>query len=735
MPIPRVAIVGRPNVGKSSLMNMLARAKVSIVDPTPGVTRDRVSAIVLLEHPDAKGPVRPIEFVDTGGFGVYTAEGERYDDVGEDLAQLTGSIESQIAAAVRDADLVLFAVDAQAGVTPQDEEIARLLREQRLGRPTASAPRGARDANARRVPVRVVATKVDGPRWETHALEMSALGFDEPLMVSAKNNYMRRDLFDALYFLVPHTQDENTPAPHADMKFAIIGKRNAGKSTLVNTLAGEPRMIVSEIAGTTRDAVDVRFEMDGKVLVAIDTAGLRKKKSFAGPVEWYAFDRLKLSVDRADVVLLLIDATTPVSQVDQQVAMLAQKAFKPTIIVVNKWDLAEGKVGPKGKKIGVDDYEQYLRREMKGLWYAPISFISGETGRNVRETIDLAIEMHQQASLRVTTGKLNRMVGAIVERNGPPSKIGAHAKLYYVAQTGVNPPTIVMVVNKPELFTANYQRFLLNRFREELPFTEVPIRLVIRGKRREEAEADRAQKATPVVDPFGSEDPFEISEPGIELPVEGEGAELPHAPAARAGIDASPAEPLDLGDDADAYFDGEDESDAAPGATMPEDDQTAPGDSEGEASFEIDVATHDASKDSSDAAPDEIEEDPFVIEPGRRPSARPARSRPAPRRADQSTPRRKNTPADTGGKPARRAKPSVPKSAAPKSAAKPRAGKNIAKPAGSKSNARPKRGGKPSSKPMNPGKKSGKLSESKGGSTRAPKSPRSAPKKQSKFRR
>jgi GTP-binding protein len=424
-----------------------------------------------------------------------------------------------------------------------------------LGRPTASAPRGARDANARRVPVRVIATKVDGPRWETHALEMSALGFDEPLTVSAKNNYMRRDLLDALYFLVPHTQDESTPEPHADMKFAIIGKRNAGKSTLVNTLAGEPRMIVSEIAGTTRDAVDVRFEMDGKVLVAIDTAGLRKKKSFAGPVEWYAFDRLKLSVDRADVVLLLIDATTPVSQVDQQVAMLAQKAFKPTIIVVNKWDLAEGKINPKGKKIGVDDYEEYLRRELKGLWYAPISFISGESGRNVRETIDLAIEMHQQASMRVTTGKLNRMVGAIVERNGPPSKIGAHAKLYYVAQTGVNPPTIVMVVNKPELFTPNYQRFLLNRFREELPFTEVPIRLVIRGKRREEAEAVRAEKAMPVVDPFGSEDPFEINEPGIELPVEGEGVALSCPPGPSdggGGVEAS--ELADLGDDADSYF-------------------------------------------------------------------------------------------------------------------------------------------------------------------------------------
>lgn len=662
MPIPRVAIVGRPNVGKSSLMNMLARAKVSIVDPTPGVTRDRVSAIVLLEHPDAKGPVRPVEFVDTGGFGVYTAEGERYDDVGEDLARLTGSIEAQIAAAVRDADLVLFAVDAQAGVTPQDEEIARLLREQRLGRPTASAPRGARDAGARRVPVRVIATKVDGPRWEAHALEMSALGFDEPLMVSAKNNYMRRDLLDALYFLVPHTQDENAPAPHADMKFAIIGKRNAGKSTLVNTLAGEPRMIVSEIAGTTRDAVDVRFEMDGKVLVAIDTAGLRKKKSFAGPVEWYAFDRLKLSVDRADVVLLLIDATTPVSQVDQQVAMLAQKAFKPTIIVVNKWDLAEGRINPKGKKITVDDYEEYLRRELKGLWYAPISFISGESGRNVRETIDLAIEVHQQASRRVTTGKLNRMVGAIVERHGPPSKIGAHAKVYYVAQTGVNPPTIVMVVNKPELFTANYQRFLLNRFREELPFTEVPIRLVVRGKRREEAETLPSPKAAPVVDPFGTEDPFEFSEPGVDLPVEGEGVE--RSPVTGLGDDRSDdgggqgaSELADLGDDPDAYF--ADEPDEHEGGFI-DDAKEGPGEESTPQDAVDDAELHaDESRGRNKATTgDHSNRSTRVTTDGHDPAARRSRARPGASRPSKA----KKPRVAKSGRPskAKAAKPSTP---------------------------------------------------------------------------
>ncbi len=464
---------------------MLARAKVSIVDPTPGVTRDRVSAIVNLESPDGRGPLRAIEFMDTGGFGVYVAEGERFNDIGEDLHKLTESIEFQIGEAVAGADLVLLAIDAQAGITPQDEEIARLLRERRLG------PKGAKPVNDRKPPeIRVIATKVDGPRWEPHAHEFSALGFGAPLMVSAKNNYFRRELFDRLYEIVPQPEKSDDSGPRPDLKFAIIGKRNAGKSTLVNTLAGEPRMIVSEIAGTTRDAVDVRFELDGKTLVAIDTAGLRKKKAFENQVEWYAFDRLKLSVDRADVVLLLIDATTKISQVDEQVAMLAQKAYKPVIIVVNKWDLAEGQVGVKGKRITTTDYEEYIRKELRGLWYAPIAFMSGESGLNVHETINLAFDLHTQSSTRVTTGKLNRLMSGIIEKRPPPNKLGTRTRMLYVAQTSVCPPTIVMVVNKPEHFAANYQRFLLNRLREESPFTEVPIRLVIRERRREEKGRD-----------------------------------------------------------------------------------------------------------------------------------------------------------------------------------------------------------------------------------------------------
>lgn len=498
-------------------MNMLARAKVSIVDPTPGVTRDRVTAIVHLDPPDNKGKPIIAELVDTGGFGAYVAEGERFDDVGEDLTSLAGDIEFQISQATQDSDLILFAVDAQAGITALDEEIARKLRERSLGRKKESKKPSAKDAKAKNdrakkekpqkedkkeekqaspppPPIQLVATKTDSQRWEPHALELSALGFGEPWIVSAKNNYMRREFVDQLYeklSFIQHTQKKRGQTEgHAidpkdalpELKLGIIGKRNAGKSTLVNTLAGEPRMIVSEIAGTTRDSVDVRFEYDGKVLVAIDTAGLRRKKSFANQVEWYAYDRLQLSVERADVIMVLIDATVKISQVDEQVAMLAQKAFKPAIIVVNKWDLAEGKRGPDNKPVTVAKYEAYIRRELQGLWYAPIAFMSGQTGLNVKETVDLAFDLHAQASVRVTTGKLNRLIARILETSGPTDKVGSQAKVYYVAQTGTNPPTISMVVNKPLLFTPNYQRFLLNRFREELPFSEVPIRLNVKPR-------------------------------------------------------------------------------------------------------------------------------------------------------------------------------------------------------------------------------------------------------------
>jgi GTP-binding protein len=478
MPIPRVAIVGRPNVGKSSLLNLIARNKVAIVDPTPGVTRDRVSAIVDLESPDQLGPLKPIELTDTGGFGVYVAEGKRYDEIGADLSTLTKDIEHQIAEAVSHSDLILFAIDTQAGLTPQDEAIAKMLREQKLG----SRTREGRDP----VPVRVIATKVDGPKWETHAYELSALGFGEPLMCSAQSKYMRRDMLDKLYGLMPEPDDE--PRPYSDLSIAIVGKRNAGKSTLVNTLAGEERVIVSEIAGTTRDAVDVMFEMDGRTIMAIDTAGLRRKKSFQDRIEWYAFDRAQRAIDRADVVLLLIDATERISQVDEQLAALVVKSFKPVVIVINKWDEVEGKANPNGKLITTEDFDEYVRKELKGLSFAPLAFMSAKEGTNIRGVIDLASDLHEQATGRVSTGKINRLIRSIVERRGPSNKLGTEAKVYYATQVTTAPPTLVLVVNRPELFTPNYMRFLMNRLREELPFEEVPIRVLLRSRKRVEAQ-------------------------------------------------------------------------------------------------------------------------------------------------------------------------------------------------------------------------------------------------------
>jgi len=504
MPLPRIAIVGRPNVGKSSLLNLIAGAKVSIVDPTPGVTRDRVSAIVDLVPPINTLRARTVELVDTGGFGVYTAEGARFDEIGEDLGKLTASIEYQIAEAVKSADLVLLAIDAQAGVTPQDQEIARLLREGKYAGEGGKARRhegaeGEKTPYHKPPPVQVVATKVDGPKWETHALELSGLGFGEPLMVSSKNNYMRREFLDRLWALAGEVEEKRAgaapePPMVADLKVAIVGKRNAGKSTMVNTLAGEPRMIVSEIAGTTRDAVDVRLELDGRSLIVIDTADLRKKKSMQSQIEWYALDRLERSIERADVVLILIDATTDVSQVDEQLAMMVQKACKPAIIVVNKWDLVDGKRGPGGKPVTTHTFETYIRRELKGLDFAPISFTSGLENLNVAETIELAHDLHEQAGRRITTGKLNRLLREVIEARPPPNKLGTRPKVYFVAQTGVRPVTIVLVVNRPELFAPNYQRFLVNRLREALPFPEVPIRLVVRERRRDRDEVEERSR-------------------------------------------------------------------------------------------------------------------------------------------------------------------------------------------------------------------------------------------------
>jgi GTP-binding protein len=473
--LPQIAIVGRPNVGKSSLLNRLAGRRISIVDPTPGVTRDRVSAEIELDPPSdtPRGtPSIACEIIDTGGYGVYTAEGKRYDDVGADLTRLTGDIERQIALAIEQADIILFTIDAQSGLTALDRTIAQQIRQ--------------RGAAGKVVPV---ANKVDDEKWLGHAAEMAALGFGEPIGVSAENNYNTRQLRETLFERVSQVAESGEPqdanlTTHAapQVKLAIVGKRNSGKSTLINAWAGEPRVIVSEIAGTTRDSIDVRLEFDGRSILAIDTAGLRKRKSFADDVEFYAHNRMLEAIKRCDVALLLIDAGAEVSQVDQKLAQELQEQWKPTVIVVNKWDLAE----QKGLK--TEAYLDYLTQQLRGLDYAPIIFVSAKQGTGLKDVLAMAFNLHQQASHRETTGRLNEAVGEIMHQRGPSAKGGAKAKVYFVSQVATAPPTIVFSVNKPALFHGAYERYLLNELRERLPYAEVPIKLLFRERERKSLE-------------------------------------------------------------------------------------------------------------------------------------------------------------------------------------------------------------------------------------------------------
>ena len=481
--IPRIAIVGRPNVGKSSLLNMLAKAKVSIVDPTPGVTRDRVTTVVELIGPLQTEEPRLVEITDTGGYGVYTAEGGQFDDAGSDLSRLTGHIESQIAEAVQRADMILFVIDAQSGVTGLDETVATLLRERGM-RSTGAKKKGAGAGPA--IPVQVVANKVDADRWEAFALEASRLGFGEAWPVSAKTNFRRREFMERLFANVPDTTREQRDGSVPEMRITLVGRRNAGKSTFVNALAGEERVIVSEIPGTTRDAIDVRFEMGGRSLLAIDTAGLRKRSKFHERIEHYALQRMQDSIRRADVVLLMIDATEKISGVDKRLGASIIAEHKPCIVVVSKWDLAEGRKNKHGKIISTADYLKYIQEEMPGLSFAPIVFSAAVDRMGLDQVVEVAFDLFEQSRERVSTGELNRIIKTILSERGPTNKLGRRVKILFGSQVATMPPTIVLVVNKVKEFTPEYERFIMNRLRETTPFAEIPVRLIVRERKRAE---------------------------------------------------------------------------------------------------------------------------------------------------------------------------------------------------------------------------------------------------------
>jgi GTP-binding protein len=424
---PVAAIVGRANVGKSTLFNSLAGRRVSIVEPSRGVTRDRVSVALT----DSEG--RRIELVDTGGLGIG-----RDDPLG-------AAVDEQIRFAMEKAAALVFVVDASEGIVPQDREVAAGLRA--LGKPIV-----------------LVASKVESARTAQIAAEFHELGLGEPMLVSALHRRNTQELRERLFRLVSAT--EGAPE-RPGLKIAVVGKRNAGKSTFINALAREKRVIVSEQPGTTRDSVDVRLEIDGKVYVAIDTAGVRRRRQVKDSVEFYSGVRAQSSIRRADVVLMLLDATQEVSQVDKKLAAEVVSQLKPCVVVVNKWDLAGG--------VSRSEYEDYLEAVLPGVSWAPLCFVSALRGRRVHEAVSKARSLWERAQRRVPTGELNRAVEELRKRPERRGRGGKRPKVYYATQTDVTPPTIVLFVNAPERFTPSYRRFVNSFLRRQLGFHDVPV--------------------------------------------------------------------------------------------------------------------------------------------------------------------------------------------------------------------------------------------------------------------
>jgi len=436
MGLPQVVIVGRPNVGKSSVFNWLAGRRIAIVDSATGVTRDRQTCMIEIED-------RFVDLVDTGGMGV------------RDEDNLTDHIEDQITAAIDSASIILFVVDAMEGIMPLDEDVIRRLRYLK-------------------VPVICVANKADTNELEMQTDEFYRFG-RKLERVSALRNRGKDSLLRVIYEQLPPPADEDDPPEAATMKVAIVGRRNTGKSTFVNTLSEADRMIVSEVPGTTRDSVDVRFELDGKSFVAIDTPGFRRGKSVSTDIDFYSTHRAQRSIRHADVVLLFFDAGQRISKVDKQLNDYIAQQYKPCILVVNKWDLM-------AKSMPTEKWVTYLRDTFRTMWYVPIAFITGESGKNVKALLNHAQMLFKQSRERVPTAQLNKLVRAAVEHNPPPIFENRRPKIYYATQVASQPPTIVLFCNNPKALSNPYKRYLLSVFRDQLHFGEVPIKLYLRKR-------------------------------------------------------------------------------------------------------------------------------------------------------------------------------------------------------------------------------------------------------------
>ena len=439
---PIVAIVGRPNVGKSTLFNRIAEKRVSIVDDTPGVTRDRIYA-------DAEWTGHEFALVDTGGIDFNETD------------ELLPAVRNQAKLAMEEADVILFVVDGKAGITDVDQHIVSMLR-------TAKKP------------VVVAVNKVDNLKGMTDSYEFYALGLGDPIAVSAVNALNLGDLLDAIVKELP--EDVEVVDEPDTIRVAVVGRPNVGKSSLVNALLGEDRLVVSNIPGTTRDAVDTYFKQDGITFIFIDTAGMRRRGKIDAALERYSVIRSLRAIDRADVALMLIDASEGVSEQDKKIAGYVHESGRASVLVVNKWDLLE-----KDGKTSLR-FTEMLRKELGFMQYAPVVFLSALTKQRVNRIPELVKYVAEQHAMRVSTSVLNQVIRDAVGINPPPSDRGRKLKIYYATQASVRPPTIVIFVNDENLMHFSYLRFLENRLREAFGFEGTPLKLVVRPRQEKEKE-------------------------------------------------------------------------------------------------------------------------------------------------------------------------------------------------------------------------------------------------------
>lgn len=432
-----MAIVGRPNVGKSTLFNRLAGGRIAIVDDRPGVTRDRL-------YFDTEWQNTVMTIVDTGGI-----------DLVEEESTILGQVRLQAAIAMEEADAIVFVVDGQVGLTTEDEALAVLLRRTKK-------------------PVIVCVNKTDNFVNNFNAVEFYSLGFGEPIAVSSLHGMNTGDLLDAVVKELPDTGEEFRE-PDV-IRIAVIGRPNVGKSSLVNAIIGQNRTIVSDMAGTTRDAIDTPFKANGQDYIIVDTAGMRKRKNVEEGPERYSVIRALRAVDRSDVVLMVIDGSIGLTEQDKKIAGYADEAGRGLILVINKWDLIEKDQNTMHRM------EKQLRQELGFLAYAPILFISALTKQRVSKLPELVSFVAEQQNHRVTTSVLNDVISQAVQLNPAPTDKGRRMKIFYCTQAGVKPPNFIFFVNEPELMHFSYLRYLENQIRKNFGFEGTPIRMTVRQK-------------------------------------------------------------------------------------------------------------------------------------------------------------------------------------------------------------------------------------------------------------